>query len=86
MTYQTSAVIAPTHEQAVKEYEEAVARIPELGQRGGGIIGTPDEVGETYTRLLASGVDGFTVNLPANGHIEGRVSLLGETLTKVLGG
>ena len=32
------------------------------------------------------GVDGFTVNLPANGHVEGRVSLLGETLTKVLAG
>jgi F420-dependent oxidoreductase-like protein len=86
MTYQTSAVIAPTHEQAVKEYEEAVARIPQLGQRGGGIIGTPDEVGEIYARILATGVDGFTVNLPANGHIEGRVSLLGETLTKVIGG
>jgi F420-dependent oxidoreductase-like protein len=86
MTYQTSAVIAPTHEQAVKEYEEAVARIPQLGQRGGGIIGTPDEVGEIYARILATGVDGFTVNLPANGHVEGRVSLLGETLTKVIGG
>ncbi len=86
VTYQTSAVIAPTHEQAQKEYEEAVARIPELGLRGGAILGSPDEVGEVYERILATGVDGFTVNLPANGHVEGRVSLLGETLTKVLGG
>jgi len=31
------------------------------------------------------GVDGFTVNAPANGHIEGRVELLGEVLRKVVG-
>ena len=87
MTYQTSCVIAPTHEQAVQEFEEAVAHIPELGlRRGGAIVGSPDEVGEVYERILATGVDGFTVNLPANGHVEGRVSLLGETLGKVLGG
>ena len=34
---------------------------------------------------LALGVVGFTVNAVANGHIEGRVALLGETLSKVLG-
>jgi hypothetical protein len=34
---------------------------------------------------MIEGVDGFTVNCPANGHIEGRVELLGEVLRKVVG-
>jgi hypothetical protein len=29
---------------------------------------------------LDTGIDGVTVNSPPNGHIEGRVALLGETL------
>jgi hypothetical protein len=28
---------------------------------------------------------GFTVNLPADGHIEGRIELLGDVLRKVVG-
>ena len=37
-----------------------------------------------YERILASGVDGVTVNLHANGHVPGRVALLGETLAPVV--
>jgi len=48
------------------------------------ILGDPDTVGERLQADLALGVDGFTINLPANGHIEGRVALLGETVSKVL--
>jgi hypothetical protein len=30
--------------------------------------------------LRDTGIDGVTVNAPPNGHVEGRVALLGETL------
>jgi F420-dependent oxidoreductase-like protein len=48
-------------------------------------LGDPDTVGERLTADLALGVDGFTLNAPANGHIPGRVRLLGETATKIVG-
>lgn len=67
--------------------DDAVARIPELaGRAGTAIIGGPEEVAAAYERILATGVDGVTVNLPANGHIEGRVALLGETLAPLIPG
>ena len=81
VSYQTSACIAPTHEQAVAEFEEYLARQPEAAaRRATAIVGGPDEVAERYARLLQTGIDGVTVNSPPNGHIEGRVALLGETL------
>lgn len=87
VTYQTSCVIAPTHEEAVADFEAAIARTPELGfRRGSAIVGSPAEVGAAYAQLLTTGIDGFTVNLPANAHIPGRVCLLGETLAPLLGG
>ena len=46
---------------------------------------TPDEIGERFAGLMTTGIDGFTVNAPANGHIEGRVALLGETLKPIVG-
>lgn len=46
--------------------------------------GTPDEIGELFSTYLAHGVGGFTVSAIANGHIEGRIALLGKTLSKVL--
>jgi F420-dependent oxidoreductase-like protein len=49
------------------------------------ILGDPDTVGERLSEELALGVDGFTINMPANGHVHGRVALLGETVSKVLG-
>jgi alkanesulfonate monooxygenase SsuD/methylene tetrahydromethanopterin reductase-like flavin-dependent oxidoreductase (luciferase family) len=48
-------------------------------------LGDPDEIGEQFATRLADGLDGFTVNAAANGHIEGRVTLLGEVLRKVVG-
>ena len=47
--------------------------------------GDPDAVGEQLTAALASGVDGFTCSLPANGHIPGRVELLGQVAREVVG-
>jgi F420-dependent oxidoreductase-like protein len=85
VSYQTSACIAPTHEQAIKELEDYFARQPEAAaRRAGAIVGSPDEVAEQYAKLLDTGIDGFTVNAPPNGHVEGRVALLGETLAPLL--
>jgi F420-dependent oxidoreductase-like protein len=49
------------------------------------IIGDPDTVGEKLSDELGLGIDGFTINMPANGHIPGRVALLGETASKLVG-
>jgi alkanesulfonate monooxygenase SsuD/methylene tetrahydromethanopterin reductase-like flavin-dependent oxidoreductase (luciferase family) len=81
VSYQTSACIAPTHEQAVSEFEAYLARQPEAeSRRNTAVVGSPDEVAEQFAKLRASGIDGITVNAPPNGHVEGRVALLGETL------
>lgn len=81
VSYLTSACIAPTHEQAVAEFEDYLARQPQAGaRRGGVIVGSPDEVAEKFAQLREKGLDGVTINAPSNGHIEGRVALLGETL------
>lgn len=81
VSYQTSACIAPTHEQAVAEFEAYLARQPEAEvRRGSAIVGSPDEVAARFAQLRDKGIDGVTVNLPPNGHIEGRVALLGQTL------
>lgn len=85
VSYQTMACIAPTREQAERELDEAIARQPDLGaRRAGCIVGSPDEVTEAYAALLETGVDGFTANLPANGHVEGRVTLLGQALAPLI--
>ena len=49
------------------------------------ILGDPDTVGEQLTKEMSLGIDGFTINMPANGHVPGRVTLLGETAAKVVG-
>jgi F420-dependent oxidoreductase-like protein len=89
---QRTVCIAPTHDQA----EAEVTRY--LGERGMDfgdaavrqmieemvVIGDPDEVGEKMAAVLDAGVDGFTCNLPANGHDPDNVELLGETLGKLI--
>lgn len=85
MTYQTSCVVAPTREEAEADFEAAVARTPELGmRRGSAIVGGPEEVAAAYAKILDTGVDGVTVNMPANGHVPGRVALLGQTLAPLI--
>ena len=85
VSYQTSCCIADSHEQAVREFDDYVARQPEAeARRGTGIVGSPDEVAERYAELLATGIDGITVNAPANGHVPGRVELLGRTLAPLV--
>ncbi len=91
---QLNVCIAPTHDEA---YADAVAFLTARGldfesldadtQAGFLsmiVLGDPDEVGEQLAGVLALGVDGFTCNLPANGHDPERVELLGRTARKVL--
>jgi hypothetical protein len=53
--------------------------------RGMVVHGSPDELGERYSKLLETGIDGFTLSAPVNGFREGRVELLGQILSKVVG-
>ncbi len=95
VTVQANACVAPTHDQAVAEADEFLASrgidlasmsAEDAGQiRSMITLGDPDEVGELFASRLIEGIDGFTVNAPANCHIEGRVALLGEVLAKVVG-
>ncbi|MGV9711256.1 LLM class F420-dependent oxidoreductase [Gordonia sp. NPDC003424] len=86
VTLQTSACIAPTHDEAVADLEAYIARNPPAEmRRSTTIVGDPDEVAGAYEALKVAGLNGFTVNAPANGHVPGRVSLLGETLSTVMG-
>ena len=83
MSLQANACIAPTHDEAVAELD-AFSRVvgwtsSSLGAEDAARIrslvthGDPDEIGEDFSNRLALGVDGFTVNSVANGHIPGRV-------------
>ncbi len=95
VSLQANACIAPTHDEAVAELDALLASrgmdVTSMGADDAARVralvthGDPDEIGEDFSNRLALGVDGFTVNAVANGHIPGRVSLLGETLRKVIG-
>jgi F420-dependent oxidoreductase-like protein len=50
------------------------------------VWGDPDEVGERLADVLSRGVDGITCSLPANGHVPGRVELLGKVGSAALTG
>ncbi len=95
VSVQTNCCIAPTHDQAIAEADAYLAArgidMSSLSEAEANqirsliVLGDPDEVGEIFSSRMIDGVDGFTVNSPANGHIEGRVELLGEVLRKVVG-
>jgi len=95
VSYQMIACVAPTHDQARAELDEflghrgldvsSMSEEDAAGVRAMVPHGDPDEIGELFSERLATGIDGFTVSAPANGHVEGRVTLLGETLSKVIG-
>jgi alkanesulfonate monooxygenase SsuD/methylene tetrahydromethanopterin reductase-like flavin-dependent oxidoreductase (luciferase family) len=95
VSVQANACVAPTHEQALAEADgfltsrgiDVASMSAEDAQqfRAMVTIGDPDEIGEIFAARLVDGVDGFTLNAAANGHIEGRVALLGEVLAKVIG-
>jgi F420-dependent oxidoreductase-like protein len=95
VSLQTNCCIAPTHDQAIAEADAFLASrgidMSSLSEadadriRSLVVLGDPDEVGEILSNRMIDGVDGFTVNSPANGHIEGRIELLGDVLRKVVG-
>jgi F420-dependent oxidoreductase-like protein len=92
---QQNVCIAPSHDEAYAEMSAFLGRrgmdLANLDEATKQLIlsmvvwGDPDEVGERLTAMLELGVDGFTCNLPANGHDPERVELLGQTASKVLG-
>lgn len=89
-----SACIAPTMEQARSELYSYLGRrgveVDTLDEERRDALlarfhyGDPDTVAEQFAADLDRGVDGFTINMPANGHIPERVTLLGETVGKVV--
>jgi len=94
VSWQKTACIAPTHEDAMSELAAYFERRDidlasmEDDERdvwlGNFIWGNPDSVGEQFAAQLQPGIDGFTINMPANGHVEGRVELLGHTLAPLI--
>lgn len=86
VSLQTYACIAPTHDEAIADLDAYIERNPDAAARRDTlVVGSPAEIRARYEDLRATGVDGFTVSLMANGHIPGRVTLLGETLAPVVG-
>jgi F420-dependent oxidoreductase-like protein len=94
VSWQKTACIAPSTEEAMTDL---VAYFNRRGldlasmsddERavwlGNFIWGDPSTVGEQFAQQLQPGIDGFTINMPANGHVEGRVELLGETLAPLI--
>lgn len=95
VSWQRSACIAPTMEEAMAELADGLARrgvdfASMSDEQQQGIlsmvhVGDPDTVGEKLAADLALGVDGFTINQSFNGHLPGRVELLGQTARAVVG-
>lgn len=95
VSYQGLACIAPTHDEAVAELDafltsrglDLASMAPDEADQVRAVVpyGDPDAIGELFSERLVDGIDGFTVSAPANGHVEGRVALLGETLSRVVG-
>ena len=89
MTKMLNICVAPTMEQAdadvramaaVKGWNEDV-----IGMlKGIMLFGDPDTVGERIVAALNTGIDGITINAAANGHIPGRVELMGKVALKAL--
>jgi len=95
VSLQTNCCMAPTHDQAIAEADAFLTSrgidMSSLSEadadriRSMVVLGDPDDVGEILSKRMIDGVDGFTVNSPANGHIEGRIELLGDVLRRVVG-
>jgi alkanesulfonate monooxygenase SsuD/methylene tetrahydromethanopterin reductase-like flavin-dependent oxidoreductase (luciferase family) len=48
------------------------------------IIGGPDEVGDRIQQMVALGLDGVTLSLPADGHLTDSVAFAGQVISKAL--
>lgn len=89
VTKMTMVCVAPTMEKAmadaralsgVKGWTDEVIEMI----KGMIIFGDPDTVGEKIQEFVDAGVDGLTINMPINGHITERISLVGEIANKIL--
>ncbi len=75
--------VAPTMEEAEADLAELAAAKgwpAEVVEMAKGILvfGDPDTVGERLQACMDAGLDGLTLNLPANGHKTERIGLLGD--------
>jgi F420-dependent oxidoreductase-like protein len=96
VSWQQTACIAPTTEEARADLlayltrrgldVESMSADEQARWMGNFVWGDPDTVGERFAGMLRPGLDGFTINMPANGHVEGRVELLGRTLAPLVTG
>ena len=81
--------VAPTQEELDADFR-AIADVKGWSDahieavKGALITGDPDTVGEILADAVAMGLDGLTVDLPANGHDPERIELLGEIANKIL--
>jgi F420-dependent oxidoreductase-like protein len=81
--------VAPTTEQAdtdLRAMATAKGWNDDVVEMAKGVLihGDPDTVGEQLAAVMATGIDGMTINLPANGHIPERIALLGQVANDVL--
>jgi len=82
--------LAPTMEEAEADLR-AMAGLKGWGEevvemvKGIVIYGDADTVGEQLRAVMETGIDGLTINLPANGHVPGRIELLGEVADAAIG-
>jgi F420-dependent oxidoreductase-like protein len=83
VTKLTMCLIAPTMEEAEADLHEIAAvkgwnnDVVEMVKQIL-IYGDPDTVGEQLESMMATGIDGLTINLAGNGHKTERIALLGE--------
>lgn len=96
VTKQKNCCIAPTHDEARADmlafldrrgFDTASMSEEDLAPWLGLVTwGDPDEIGEHFSDLLSQhdGLDGFTINMIPNGYVEGRVELLGQTLSPLV--
>jgi len=94
VSHQGIACVAPTHAEAVADLDAFLSSrgmdVAAMSDDDAAALramvphGDPGEIAELFSTYLAAGIDGFTVSAPANGHIEGRVALLGETLAPLV--
>jgi F420-dependent oxidoreductase-like protein len=94
VSFLRSVCIAPTMEEAEADLNAYLRRRgidldslpPEQRAAFAGrfVTGDADTLAEHLAADLAHGIDGWTLNAPANGHIPGRVALLGEAVSKLL--
>lgn len=94
VSWQRNVCVAPTMEEASADFGAGLARrgidlgaMPDAQRQAINamvLVGDPDTIGEQLATDLALGVDGFTMNQSFNGHIPGRVTLLGEVASAVV--